>query len=92
MVYRKGELSKSMVDRRWPHQVALPACRCLGHKYLAILLRRAVALDARRQLRSAETALILTLSCLLGRQHAEELRERFGVSCSNAKSRPSGQE
>jgi len=36
VVYRKGELSKAMMDRQWPHQVALPAYRCLGHSYLTI--------------------------------------------------------
>jgi len=36
MVYRKGELSKAMMDRDWPHQVALPVYRCLGHEYLTI--------------------------------------------------------
>src|SRR5262245_24263398 len=36
MVYRKGELSKAMMDRDWPHQVALPARRCVGHEYLTI--------------------------------------------------------
>ena len=59
MVYRKGELSKSMVDRRWPHQVALPACRCLGHKYLAIHLTKGGRSGRARPLRSAETTLIL---------------------------------
>jgi hypothetical protein len=28
MIYRKGELSPSAVDRDWPHQVALPASAC----------------------------------------------------------------
>jgi hypothetical protein len=36
MVYRKGELSKGEIDRLWPHQVALPAYRCIGHRYLTI--------------------------------------------------------
>jgi hypothetical protein len=36
MVYRKSELSKAMMDRDWPHQVALPAYRCMGHEYLTI--------------------------------------------------------
>jgi hypothetical protein len=27
---RKGELSPAMVDRDWPHQVAVPAEQCLG--------------------------------------------------------------
>jgi hypothetical protein len=25
VVYRKGELSKAMMDRHWPHELALPA-------------------------------------------------------------------
>jgi hypothetical protein len=33
MVYRKGELSKAMIDRQWPHQVALLAFRCGGGNY-----------------------------------------------------------
>jgi hypothetical protein len=36
MVYRKGELSKAAMDQDWPHQVALPAYRCLGHNYLTM--------------------------------------------------------
>src|SRR5262245_34045543 len=36
MVYRKGELSKSMIDRDWPHQVALPADRCKGSNYTTV--------------------------------------------------------
>jgi hypothetical protein len=31
-VYRKGELSKAMMDHQWPHQVALPSCRGMGHQ------------------------------------------------------------
>jgi len=27
VVYRKGQLSKGMMDRQWPHQVALRAMR-----------------------------------------------------------------
>jgi hypothetical protein len=33
MVYRKGELSAAMVDRNWPHQVALPASLSLKGGY-----------------------------------------------------------
>jgi len=36
VVYRKGELSKAMMDRQWPHQEALPAFRCMSHNYLTI--------------------------------------------------------
>jgi hypothetical protein len=30
MTRRKGELSKSTIDREWPHQVALRADECTG--------------------------------------------------------------
>jgi hypothetical protein len=33
MVYRNGELSKSQVDKGWPHQVALPEDRCSFKNY-----------------------------------------------------------
>jgi len=46
MVYRKGELSKAMIDRQWPHQVALPAGLSLQRPQLhhhSPLLRAALA-------------------------------------------------
>ena len=36
MAYRKGELSKAMMHRDWPFQIALPAYRCLGRNYFTI--------------------------------------------------------
>jgi hypothetical protein len=36
VVHRKDKLNKAMTDRDWPHQVVLPAYRCLGHEYLTI--------------------------------------------------------
>jgi len=36
MVYRKGELSPSAIDRGWPHQVALPASASLNGGYEVI--------------------------------------------------------
>lgn len=36
MVYRKGELSPTMIDRGWPHQVALPASALLKGGYQVI--------------------------------------------------------
>jgi hypothetical protein len=36
VIYRKGELSPAMVDRGWPHQVALLASACEGGGYKAI--------------------------------------------------------
>jgi hypothetical protein len=36
MIYRKGELSPSAIDRGWPHQVALPARVSLNGGYREI--------------------------------------------------------
>jgi hypothetical protein len=36
MVYRKGELSKSTIDREWPHQVALAASFVASRNFMAI--------------------------------------------------------
>ena len=33
---RKGELSKTSIDRDWPHQVTMPADRCTGEQHTAI--------------------------------------------------------
>ena len=33
---RKGELSPAVIDRGWPHQVALPASASVGGGYKAI--------------------------------------------------------
>ncbi len=38
MAYRKGELGKGSMDRNWPHQVALPACRVNGANYVTVRL------------------------------------------------------
>ena len=34
MVRRKGELSRSMIDAGWPHQVAVTAETCRGDGYI----------------------------------------------------------
>ena len=34
MVKRKGELSQRMIDREWPHQVAVVAETCRGDGYV----------------------------------------------------------
>lgn len=36
MIYRKGELSPAMIDRGWPHQVALPASACKDGGYKVV--------------------------------------------------------
>jgi len=78
MVYRKGELSKAMRDRDWPHQVALPAYRCLGHNFLTIhfFYQGGTVLCTRRH-----AYVDMTVFCFAKRAHAEKisrpLRPRF---------------
>jgi hypothetical protein len=38
VIYRRGELSKHIIDPDWPHQIALPAYRCTGANYVTIHL------------------------------------------------------
>jgi hypothetical protein len=48
VIHRKGELSKGTINRDWPHQVALPAERCMGGNYVTIrLFREALSLCPR---------------------------------------------
>ena len=80
MVYRKGELSKAEMDRQWPHQIALPAYRCIGHRYLTIQFfceaQRLSLCRCRHSFR--ENDLDMTFFCFAERAHAEQFQARFG--------------
>jgi hypothetical protein len=67
VVYRKGELSKATIDRDWPHQVALPAYRCLGHNYLTMHLRAVSPYPRTRSLR--QDGQVMTVFCFAERNH-----------------------
>jgi hypothetical protein len=78
VVYRKGELSKAMMDREWPHHVALPAFRCHGHNYVTMrLFCEPLSLYPRPQLCRRDDG-DMTVFCFAERRHAEQFRERFG--------------
>ena len=90
MVYRKGELSKGTIDREWPHQVALPAARCLGHSYETI---RLFCEDHRLSLRTRGHSFRrddtgINVFCFAERPHAEQFQARFGGEFIDPKSRP----
>ena len=80
MVYRKGELSKAMMDRDWPHQVALPAYRCMGHEYLTIhIFCQAEGLSlCRRRHSYRRNDIDMTVFCFAERNHADQFQARFG--------------
>jgi len=87
VVYRKGELSKGTMDREYPHQVALPAARCSGGKYVTIrLCCDGLSLCPRTHSYRRDDADVLVF-CFADRVHAEQFRDRFGGEMIDPKSR-----
>jgi hypothetical protein len=90
MVYRNGELSKAMIDRRWPHQLALPAFRRGGGNYVTIRLfceEHRLSLCTRgHSFRRDDIDHIVF--CLADRAHAEQFQARFGGEFIEPKPRP----
>ena len=88
MVYRKGELSKAMMDRDWPHQVALPASTCTGGNYVTIrLFCEPLSLCPRtHSFRRNDVDMIVF--CFAERGHAELFTTRFGGEFIDPKTRP----
>jgi hypothetical protein len=88
VVYRKGELSKAMMDRDWPHQVALPAYRCLGHNYVTIHLFCEGLSLCRSTHSFRHDDVDFVVLCFAERAHGERFRERFGGEFIDPKNRP----
>jgi hypothetical protein len=88
VVYRKGELSKGTIDRDWPHQVALPADRCLGGNYVTIrLFCEGLSLCARgHSFRRGN--IDMNVFCFAEQAHAEQFRNGFGGELIDPKDRP----
>jgi hypothetical protein len=78
MVYRGGERSYATMDWQWPHQVALPVMRCLGHNYITLrLFCEPLSLYLRtHSLRRDDQDMIVFR--FRQRDHAEQFRNRFG--------------
>ena len=88
MVYRKGELSKAMIDRNWPHQVALPAGRCRGSNY-AVIRQFCEGLSICPRSHSFRWGDVdMAVFCFAERDHAERFQHRFGGELINPTSRP----
>lgn len=78
MVYRKGELSPSGVDRGWPHQVAVPATVSLGNGYNIV---RDFCKDlslCRRGHTVVHEGEYWNVYCFAKLEDAGKFRERFG--------------
>ena len=90
VVYCKGELSKAMMDRQWPHQVALPAYRCLGHNYLTMRFfceGEGLSLCPRTHSLRRDDQDVLVFS-FAKHTHAEQFRDRFSGDSLDSEDRP----
>ena len=88
MVYRKGELSKSRIDRDWPYLVALPAERCTGHNYRTIRLFCTDLSLCDRGHYFYRHGIGYNAYCFAHLEHAQRFMARFGGELIKPKDRP----
>ena len=88
VIYRRGELSKATIDRDWPHQVALPAYRWTGGNYVTIRLFCEGLTLCPRGHSFYQDGTDMNVFCFAEREHAEQLRERFGGEFIDPRDRP----
>lgn len=88
MVYRKGELSKSAIDRGWPHQVAIEARFCTGHNYYTLRFFCADLSLCDRGHSFYRDGTDFNVFCFADREHAERFSERFNGELMHARDRP----
>jgi len=71
-------MSEGMMDREWPHRVALPAYHCLGHNYVMIrLFCEPLSLCPRtHSLRCGDRDMVVF--SFVEREQAKQFRDRFG--------------
>src|SRR5215468_11536885 len=79
-----------MMDRDWPHEVALPAHRCMGHEYLTIhIFCQAERLSlCRRRHSYRQNDIDMTVFCFAERKHADQFQARFGGELIDPAMRP----
>ena len=88
MPYRKGELSKGMIDHDWPHQVAIPADRCTGRNWDLIReFCKGLSLCPRGHFFYRDV-IGFNVYCFADRQHADRFCTRFDGESIDSKDRP----
>ena len=87
---RKGELSRSQIDREWPFQVSLPADQCSGTQYVAIdaFCRDANVSLAPRNYSYRENDVWHVVYCFAVQAHAAAFAARFGDQIIDPATRP----
>jgi hypothetical protein len=90
MVYRKGELSKSTIDREWPHQIALRTDRIVGVSYTLIsdFCRTENLSLCPRGHEFRRDDVWYHCFCFAERSHAERFQHRFGGERIDPATRP----
>lgn len=88
MVRRKGELSSTMIDHGWPHQVALEARLSMGDRYYTVhFFCNDLSLCPRGH-HFYRDGKDFNVYCFAEREHAELFRQRFGGEMHDARSEP----
>ena len=90
MVYRKGELSKTAIDRGWPHQVALEERFCTGHNYYRLRFfceGEGLSLCSRGHCFNRDGS-YFNVFCFAELEHAEKFAAKFGGQLMCPKTRP----
>lgn len=90
MVYRKGELSKTAIDRGWPHQVALEERFCTGHNYYKLRFfceGEGLSLCSRGHCFHRNGS-YFNIFCFAEAGHAEKFAAKFGGEMMCPKTRP----
>jgi hypothetical protein len=78
----------AMMDRQWPHQVALPTIRCHGHNYVTMrLFCEPLSLYPRTHSFRRDDADVIVFS-FAEHAHAEKFPQRFGGEFLNPATRP----
>jgi hypothetical protein len=90
VVYRKGELSKGSIDRGWPHQVGLPACRVNGANYVTVHLfcdaeKLSLCVRGHWFRRDGEDHIVF---CFAKREDADRFAQKFGGEHMTPATRP----
>jgi hypothetical protein len=90
MTRRKGELSKSTIDREWPHQVALRADLGTGHNFRTIhyYIAAEKLSHCSRGHFFYRDGVGFNVHCFAEREHAERFRARFNGELIDPKDRP----